>query len=109
VNNGVVLDFSRKPANYAITKDDIGKALQAVGKKDIGPGWALLFYTGYTAKAGSPEWLKLDDGAPKFIAEKNVNTIGFDAPSLDHGEISASGKLSGFAAHRILLPKSEQP
>lgn|GEM_PF-3017610 len=65
--------------------------------------------TGYTAKAGSPEWLKLDDGAPKFIAEKNVNTIGFDAPSLDHGEISASGKLSGFAAHRILLPKSEQP
>jgi kynurenine formamidase len=108
VSNGVVVDFSKKPANYAITKEDIIKALQAAGNKDIGPGWALLFYTGYTAKAGSPEWLKhpeLDEDAAKFIAEKNVNAIGFDAPSPDHGEISASGQLSGFAAHRILLPK----
>jgi len=108
VSNGVVVDFSKKPANYAITKEDIIKALQAAGNKDIGPGWALLFYTGYTAKAGSPEWLKhpeINEDAAKFIAGKDVNAIGFDAPSPDHGEISASGQLSGFAAHRILLPK----
>jgi len=108
VSNGVVLDFSKKPTNYTITKGDIVKALELTRKKGIGAGWALLFYTGYTAKAGSPDWLKhpeLDDGAAKFIADKNVNSIGFDAPSPDHGEISASGQLSGFAAHRILLPK----
>ncbi|MGD0688736.1 MAG: cyclase family protein [Candidatus Bathyarchaeia archaeon] len=108
VSNGVVLDFSKKEANYVITAADLVNALRSVGKKDVGPGWAMLFYTGYTAKAGSPEWLKhpeLDEGAAKFIAEKNVNAIGFDAPSPDHGEISATGQLSGFPAHRILLPK----
>lgn len=108
VSNGVVLDFSKEAANYAIGKEDIVKALQSAGKTDVGPGWALLFYTGYTSKAGSPEWLKhpeLNEDAAKFIADKEVNAIGFDAPSPDHGEISASGKLSGFAAHRILLPK----
>jgi kynurenine formamidase len=108
VSNGVVLDFSKKEANYAITAADLVNALRSVGKKDVGPGWAMLFYTGYTSKAGSPEWLKhpeLDEGAAKFIAEKNVNAIGFDAPSPDHGEISATGQLSGFPAHRILLPK----
>jgi len=108
VSNGVVLDFSKKGANYAISATDIVSALQSTGKKDIGPGWALLFYTGYTSKAGSPEWLnhpELDESAAKFLAEKNVNAIGFDAPSPDHGEISPSGQLSGFPAHRILLPK----
>jgi arylformamidase len=108
VSNGVVLDFSKKEANYGISATEIASALQSAGKKDIGPGWALLFYTGYTSKAGSPEWLKhpeLDESASTYIAEKNVNAIGFDAPSPDHGEISASGQLSGFPAHRILLPK----
>ena len=108
VSNGVVLDFSKKEPNYAITAKDIVGALQSTGKKDIGPGWALFFFTGYTAKAGTPEWLKhpeLDESAAKFLAEKNVNAIGFDAPSPDHGEISATGQLSGFPAHRILLPK----
>ncbi len=108
VSDGVVLDFSKKPANYAIGKQDIVEALQSAGKNNVGPGWVLLFYTGYTAKAGTPEWLKhpeIKEDAAKFIADKNVNTIGFDAPSPDHGEISASGQLSGFAAHRILLPK----
>ncbi len=108
VSNGLVLDFSKKPPNYAINKADIIEALQVSGKKDIGPGWALLFYTGYTSKAGSPDWLhhpELNEEAAAYIASKNVNAIGFDAPSPDHGEISSSGQLSGFAAHRILLPK----
>jgi len=108
VSNGVVLDFSKKNSNYGISATDIASELRSAGKSDIGPGWALLFYTGYTSKAGTPEWLKhpeLDESASKFIAERNVNAIGFDAPSPDHGEISASGQLSGFPAHKILLPK----
>lgn len=108
VSDGVVLDFSKKPANYSIGRDDIVRALQSAGKKEAGPGWVLLFYTGYTSKAGSPDWLKhpeINEDGAKFIADSGVNAIGFDAPSPDHGEISESGKLSGFAAHRILLPK----
>jgi kynurenine formamidase len=108
VSNGLVLDFSKKTPNYVINKVDIMGALQVSGKKDVGPGWALLFYTGYTSKAASPEWLhhpELNEEAAAYIASKNVNAIGFDAPSPDHGQISSSGKLSGFAAHRILLPK----
>ena len=102
------MDFSKKTSKYVINKADIIGALQVNGKKDVGPGWALLFYTGYTSKAGSPEWLQhpeLNEEAAAYIASKNVNAIGFDAPSPDHGEISSSGQLSGFAAHRILLPK----
>jgi kynurenine formamidase len=107
-SNGLVLDFSNKPPNYVINKADIVGALQASGKKDVGSGWALLFYTGYTSKAGTAEWLhhpELNEEAAAYIAGRNVNAIGFDAPSPDHGEISPSGQVSGFAAHRILLPK----
>ncbi len=107
VGNGVVLDFSKKAPKYSIGREDVVKAIQAAGKKDVGPGWVLLFYTGYTSKAGSPEWLdypELSEEAAKFIASKDVNAIGFDAPSPDRGEIS-SGMLSGFAAHKTLFPK----
>jgi kynurenine formamidase len=107
VGNGVVLDFSKKPPKYSIHKEDIVKALATTGVKDIGSSSVVLFYTGYTSKAGSPEWLnhpELSDDAAEFLASKGVNAIGFDAPSPDHGEITA-GKLSGFPAHRILLPK----
>ncbi len=108
VGNGVVLDFSSRPPKFSISKDDIVKALQSAGKTDVGHGWVLLFYTGYTSKAGSSEWMNhpgLSEDAASFLASKEINAIGFDAPSPDHGEISASGKSSGFAAHKILLPK----
>lgn len=108
VGNGIVLNFLNKGPNYSIKKDDIVKQLQSLGKMDIGPGWVLLFYTGYASKVGSPEWMnhpELSEDAATFIASKGINAIGFDAPSPDHGQISESGQLSGFPAHRILLPK----
>ena len=100
VGNGVVLDFSKKPPKYRISKEDVENAIQAAGNKDVGPGWVMLFYTGYTAKGGSPEWMnhpELTRDACKFIAGKKVNAIGFDAPSPDRGE---------FPAHKILLPET---
>lgn len=39
-----------------------------------------------------------------MIAIKEIDAIGFDAPSPGRGEIS-SGTLSGFPAFRILCPK----
>jgi kynurenine formamidase len=95
------LDFSQKPQRYSIGKEDILKAIQATGKTGrIGTGWVLLFYTGYTAKASTPQWLdhpELSEEACNFIVELNVNAIGFDAPSPDHAP---------FPAHGILLPRN---
>ena len=100
VGHGVVLDFSKQPPRYSIGKEDILKAIQAADKNgQVGPGWVLLFYTGYTARANTPQWLdhpELSEEACKFIVEMNVNAIGFDAPSPDHAP---------FPAHGILLPK----
>jgi kynurenine formamidase len=100
VGQGVVLDFSRKPARSSIDKNDISTAIKSTAHGDaIGPGWILLFYTGYSTKAGTPEWLDypaLDEEGSKFIADLRVNAIGFDAPSPDR---------SPSPAHKILLPK----
>ncbi|MGD0424137.1 MAG: cyclase family protein [Candidatus Bathyarchaeia archaeon] len=97
---GVVLDFSDTPARYSIGREDIIKALDATGKSGkVGSGWILLFYTGYTSKARTPQWLDypaLNEDACKYIAEMGVNAIGFDAPSPDRDP---------YPAHRILLPK----
>ncbi|HKM76048.1 MAG TPA: cyclase family protein [Candidatus Bathyarchaeia archaeon] len=97
---GVVLDFSNRPPRYSIEKKDIVRAIDDSGKTGkIGSGWVLLFYTGYTSKAKTAEWLnhpELSEEACRFILETGVSAIGFDAPSPDH---------TPFPAHRILLPK----
>jgi arylformamidase len=101
LGKGVVLDFSKKPAMYPIKKEDVVNGLDQLGAKEkIGQGWVLLFYTGYTAKSRTPEWVKhpeLSKEACEYIADLRVNAIGFDAPSPDHAP---------FPAHKILLPKT---
>ena len=95
VSRGLVLDLSNKPAKYSITKDDVWSAT----KVRVGPGWVLLFYTGFTAKAGTDDWLNhpvLSEEACQYIAELGVNAVGFDAPSPDEPP---------FPGHKILLPK----
>jgi kynurenine formamidase len=100
VSKGVVLDFSKKKPRFPIGKGELSRALEAAGKhKVVGPGWAILFYTGYTSKAFTADWMEhpeLDEAACRSIAVKRVNAIGFDAPSPDH---------SPFPAHKILLAK----
>ena len=96
VGKGVVLDFSKVPARYSISRDDISSRLKG---KMVGQGWMLLFYTGYTEKSRTSAWMdhpELNEDACKYIVSLNVNAIGFDAPSPDH---------EPFPAHKILLPK----
>ncbi len=98
VGPGVVLDFSKKPPMYSITKDNVVTEIKATGRK-VGKGWILLFYTGYTAKSKTDEWMKhpeLSEEACRYLADLQVNAIGFDAPSPDH---------QPFPGHKILLPK----
>jgi arylformamidase len=96
VGPGVVLDFSKKPPMYSITRNDISSALKDLPSK-VGPGWLLFFYTGYTNKSRTSEWLnhpELSEDACNYIVELGVSSIGFDAPGPDHVP---------FPAHKILL------
>ncbi|MBI2648035.1 MAG: cyclase family protein [Thaumarchaeota archaeon] len=100
VGQGAVLDFSRKKARYAIKAKDIARALSASRARDFfGPGWIVLFFTGYTAKDRTQRWIEHPDltkDACKFLIERKVKAVGFDAPSPDHAP---------FQAHKTLLPK----
>ncbi len=100
VGKGVVLDFSMRKPRYGIRAKDIVRALSAARRRDFfGPGWILLFYTGYTAKDHTQQWMEHPDltkDACNFLIEKKVKAVGFDAPSPDHAP---------FAAHKTLLPK----
>ena len=98
MGRGVVIDVSDLEPRAAITANIIEQRLRELGV-EIGPGWIVLFYTGYDAKAGTPEWFNhpgLDESGAKFLAEKNVNAVGIDAPSIDH---------EPFPGHNTLLPK----
>jgi arylformamidase len=98
VGPGVVLDFTKKGKNYDITKEDVEKSLEKLGQKPA-EGSVLLFYTGYTEKGSSPEWMEhpaLSESASRCIVSLKPNAVGLDAPSPDHPP---------FPAHKILLPE----
>ena len=99
VGPGIVLDFTKKPAKYVITKQDLENEFRE-GEKKPQQGTIVLFYTGYSDKAASSEWMdhpSLSDDASHYLADLKVNAIGFDAPSPDHPP---------FPAHKVLLPNT---
>ncbi len=99
IGEGVVLDFSEKPPLYSIGKKDVVEALNAAGYSSAdGAGRILLFYTGYSKKDRSDDWMKnpgLDEEGSRHIVKMNFSAVGFDAPSPDQPP---------FMAHKILLP-----
>lgn len=100
VGEGVVLDFSQVKPRYEISADDLEKKLREAGlSKEVGKGWVILFYTGYSSKAGTKEWMEhpvLSEDACEDIVRMKVNAVGFDSPSPDR---------EPFPAHKKLLPK----
>ena len=101
VGQGLVLDFTRKPKRYGITKKDVADGLTAEGlNKGSGRGWILLIHSGYTRKSRTPDWLEHPDltkEACDYIVKRGFGAVGFDAPGPDH---------SPFEAHKTLLPKN---
>jgi arylformamidase len=99
VGPGVVLDLTAKPRNYSITKDDLEQGFRSNLEK-VGAGSVVLIYVGYTEKSETAEWMEhpaLSEDACKYLAELQINAVGFDAPSPDHPP---------FSAHKVLLPKT---
>ena len=98
IGPGVVLDFRNRGKNYGITREDVESSLQKLGRK-LPENSIILFYTGYTDKSTSSEWMEhpvLTEGASKYVVSLKANAVGFDSPSPDH---------SPFPAHKILLPE----
>lgn len=97
VSRGIVLDFSSHRSK-SIGDHDILKRLGRKGMgAQLGRGWVVLFYTGYTRKFGTPAWMRapgLNRKACEFLGNVGVKAIGFDAASPDH---------SPFPAHKLLL------
>jgi len=96
MGKGVVIDVSRKTSNSEITVEDIDKVLRELSLT-IGPGWIVLFYTGYDKKIGTPEFFNhpgLGWAASRYLAGLKVNAVGIDAPSIDH---------EPYPAHKTLL------
>lgn len=100
VAKGAVLDLSGKPPKSMITKEDVRGRIKDRGlQRKLGPGWALLLYTGWTGKAGTPGWLQypeLSVEACEAIVGLGVNAVGLDSPSPDYAPLPA---------HKVLLSK----
>jgi len=94
---GVVVDIRDLPPRAVVTAGTLRERMGATLDK-LGPGWVVLFLTGYDSKAGTPEWFDhpgLGEDAARLLAEKRVNAVGTDAPSIDQPP---------FPAHKTLLP-----
>ena len=100
IGRGVVLDFSKRPKRFQIKRADVEKAMAETGHAgEVGKGWVVLFYVGYTAKNRSPDWMEHPDitkEAAAYLVGLGVEAVGVDAPGPDHPP---------FDAHHTFLPK----
>ncbi|MEM3684625.1 MAG: cyclase family protein [Conexivisphaerales archaeon] len=97
IAKGIVLDFSNVNAGYEINSRDLYNKIKELNMdSEVGDGWIILFYTGYTEKAGTAKWMEhpvLREDACDAIINMGVNAIGIDAPSPDKEPFAAHKKL----------------
>ncbi len=94
-----VVDVSNLPPRHVISREELHSLLKN-GGITASETPMLLFYTGYSSKAGTPEWFDhpgLSEDACNLIVESGFKAIGVDAPSPDR---------EPFPAHKTLLPKN---
>jgi kynurenine formamidase len=89
----------KKGSNQSITKKDIIRFEKKYGK--ILHNSALIFATGWYKNLIKKYYFVNNPGlsidAAKYLADKRINLVGIDSPSID------LGKDSYFSAHHILL------
>ena len=95
--DAVVLDFSNKGANEAITLEDV-KLAEGNLETEIRPGDFVLLRTGWSSKWGTPEYWPQSpflraEAANYLIQEKGARALGYDFSQeeqvRDHSKISA--------------------
>lgn len=98
VTSAIMIKLS-KDANRLITKADITSFER--NNAVIPDGSSVIFHTGWQRNLGRPNFFAqnpgLGESAAQYLASKEVNMVGIDAPSID------VGKSRSFAVHHVLL------
>ncbi len=85
-NDGVLLDFSGRPAGYGITADDVGVELDRIGHT-IQPLEIVLVRTDASRRFQEPGYEMRHPGlarsATEYLVDRGVKLIGIDAWGLD--------------------------
>src|SRR5919112_5952267 len=93
-NNALLLKIEKK-SNQTINRDDI-----IVGE-EIKENDTIVFFTGWESQIEKDNYISDNPGlstdAAKYLAEKKVNAVAIDGPSID------TGIDNSFKVHKILL------
>ena len=96
--NAIWLDCSAKEPGDAIEPEELEKALALAGEK-IGPGDAVLLYTGCSRHWGKPEYRQgtrpVSPVAVEWLLGRSVKLFGVDGPEIDTDPIK-------WPAHKLM-------
>jgi kynurenine formamidase len=96
--NAIWLDCSAKEAGDAIEPEELEKALALAGE-EIGPGDAVLLYTGCSRRWGKPDYRQgvrpVSPAAVEWLLGRGVKLFGVDGPEIDTDPIE-------WPAHKLM-------
>ena len=72
------IDLSDVEPEHVVSKEEIKERLERL-PFSIEEGWVLLMHTGYSSKAGTPEWFRhpgLGEDACRYLVKLRVKAIG---------------------------------
>ncbi len=106
--DGVVLDFSDKPAGYGITSADLTAALGKVGYS-LKPLDIVLIKTGASRYNTEMRYLTEHCGmtgeSTNWLIDQGIKVMGIDAPTWDRPVKSMFETQEFWPAHRVMLER----
>jgi kynurenine formamidase len=99
-NNALLLKIE-KESNQTISRNDIIGCKKDGDCEEIKENDTIVFFTGWESQIEKDNYISdnpsLSSDAAKYLAEKKVNAVAIDSPSIDPGIDNS------FKAHKILL------
>jgi kynurenine formamidase len=99
-NNALLLKIE-KGSNQTISRNDIIGCERDGDREEIKENDTIVFFTGWESQIEKDNYISDNPGlstdAAKYLAEKKVNAVAIDGPSIDPGIDNS------FKAHKILL------
>jgi kynurenine formamidase len=103
--DGVLLDFTDKPAGFIIQPEDIDAALKKINYT-VKPLDIVLIYTGASDYNNEQRYLVEHSGmsgeATKYLIDKGVKMMGCDAPTFDPPVKTMFETKKFWEAHRVM-------